>query len=147
MFKKIALSAVMLLTFSGLMPEIPPSAGAANNRVEKQVAQPAKVEVYYFHFTRRCTTCKAVETESKSAITSLYPTQLKEGMITYKSVNLDDKSSAALAKRCKVEGQALLVLSERKRVDLTEQGFMFAVDKPARLKAELKKAIDPMLSR
>ncbi|MFA5420077.1 MAG: hypothetical protein WC341_16610, partial [Bacteroidales bacterium] len=33
----------------------------------------AEVEVYYFHFTRRCVTCNAVESESKKAIESLYP--------------------------------------------------------------------------
>lgn len=104
-----------------------------------------KVEVLYFHFTRRCVTCQAVEAESKKAIEALYPTQMKTGKITFVSVNLDDTKSEALAERCKVEGQALLVISGTKRVDLTDQGFMYARSKPEKLKVELKRVIDPML--
>ena len=103
-----------------------------------------KVEVYYFHYTRRCVTCQAVETESLKSIQQLYPKQYKSGQITFKSVNLDEKSSEALAKKCNAEGQALLVISTNKRVDLTEQGFMYAKSQPDKLKAELKKTIDPL---
>ena len=103
-----------------------------------------KVEVYYFHYTRRCVTCQAVETESLKSIQQLYPKQYKSGQITFKSVNLDEKSSEALAKKCNAEGQALLVNSTNKRVDLTEQGFMYAKSQPDKLKAELKKTIDPL---
>ena len=104
-----------------------------------------KVEVMYFHFTRRCVTCQAVEAESKKAIEALYPAQMKTGKITFASVNLDDKKSKALADRCKAEGQALLVINGAKRVDLTDQGFMYARSKPEKLKVELKRVIDPML--
>jgi len=104
-----------------------------------------KVEVLYFHFTRRCVTCQAVEAESKKAIEALYPTQMKTGKITFASVNLDDKKSKALADRCKAEGQALLVINGAKRVDLTDQGFMYARSKPEKLKAELKRVVDAML--
>jgi len=104
-----------------------------------------KVEVYYFHFTRRCITCQAVETESLKAINQLYPVQAKKGLITFKAVNLDEKTSEAIAKKCKVEGQALLVISGSKRFDITDQGFMYAKSNPEKLKAELKKTIDPLL--
>ena len=104
-----------------------------------------KVEVYYFHFTRRCVTCQAVETESLKAINQLYPVQAKKGLITFKAVNLDEKTSEAIAKKCKAEGQALLVISGSKRFDITDQGFMYAKSNPEKLKAELKKTIDPLL--
>lgn len=104
-----------------------------------------KVEVYYFHYTRRCVTCQAVETETIKAVKQLYSEQYKKGLISFKSVNLDEKSSDALAKKCKAEGQALLVISGSKRIDLTEQGFMYARSKPEALKAELKKVINPLL--
>ncbi len=105
----------------------------------------AKVEVYYFHYTRRCVTCQAVETETLKSIQVLYPLEFKKGLITFKSVNLDEKTSDSLAKKCKAEGQSLLVISGSKRFDLTEQGFMYAKSSPEKLKAELKKTIDPLL--
>lgn len=105
----------------------------------------AKVEVYYFHHTRRCVTCQAVETESQKAIANLYANEIKEGMLVFIGVNLDEKDSKALAKLHKVEGQTLLVVGGKKRVDLTEKGFMYARNRPDALKAELKKAIDQLL--
>ncbi len=118
---------------------------AADNKAQASVSKSAKVEVYYFHFTRRCATCQAVETESQKAIAALYPVQSKKGLIIFKAVNLDDKTSNALAKKCNAEGQALLVISGNKRIDLTEKGFMYALNSADKLKAELKKAIDPLM--
>jgi hypothetical protein len=141
MKKLISLSVLALLVVSFFTV----SSIAANKKTQTVVSKSAKVEVYYFHFTRRCMTCNAVESESKAAIAALYPTQAKKGLITFKAVNLDEKTSEALAKKCNAEGQALLVISGGKRVDLTEQGFMYAKSSPLRLKAELKKTIDPLL--
>ena len=104
-----------------------------------------KVEVYYFHYTRRCVTCQAVESETLKSVKQLYPEQFKKGLITFKSVNLDEKKNKSLADKCKAEGQSLLVISNNKRADLTEKGFMYAKDQPDKLKAGLKKVIDPLL--
>ncbi|MGB4414610.1 MAG: nitrophenyl compound nitroreductase subunit ArsF family protein [Paludibacter sp.] len=105
----------------------------------------SKVEVYYFHYTRRCVTCQAVEAESQKIISTLYPKEMKEGKIEFIGVNLDEKNSKTIARKCKAEGQSLLVISGSKRIDLTEEGFMYAKTKPEKLKAELKKVIDPLL--
>ncbi|MCE5332670.1 MAG: nitrophenyl compound nitroreductase subunit ArsF family protein [Bacteroidales bacterium] len=105
----------------------------------------SKVEVYYFHYTRRCVTCQAVEAESQKIISTLYAKEMKEDKIKFIGVNLDAKNSKAIARKCKAEGQALLVISGNKRIDLTEEGFMYAKTKPEKLKAELKKVIDPLL--
>jgi len=121
------------------------SANSQTPKATKVIAKPSKVEVYYFHYTRRCVTCQAVETETQKSILALYPLQAKKGLITFKSINLDDKSSEAIAAKCKAEGQSLLITSSNKRVDLTDKAFMYAKSNPAKLKAELKKIIDPML--
>lgn len=105
-----------------------------------------KVEVFYFHFTRRCVTCQAVEDESKKAVESLYPDQVKKGTVTFKAINLDDESGKPVAERCKVSGQSLLIISGEARIDLTSEGFMYARSNPDKLKEEIKKAIDPLLT-
>ena len=104
-----------------------------------------KIEVYYFHFTRRCMTCNNVEKVSKEAVETQFATQVKAGEIAFKSVNLDEKDGEAIGAKYKIEGQTLIVICGNKRVDLTEKGFMYANDSPAKLKAEIKKAIDGML--
>jgi len=121
------------------------SANSQTAKTTKAVSKVSKVEVFYFHYSRRCVTCQAVETETQKSILALYPFQAKKGLITFKSINLDEKSSEAIAAKCKAEGQSLLITGSNKRVDLTDKAFMYAKSNPAKLKAELKKVIDPLL--
>ena len=141
MKKVIAVSVFVLLVVSFFSV----SSVAADKKAPASVSKQAKVEVYYFHFTRRCVTCQAVEAESQKAIAVLYAKEMKAGKIKFSAVNLDDKGSEDLAAKCKADGQALLVISGNKRIDLTEQGFMYAKSNPDKLKAALKKTIDPLL--
>jgi len=104
-----------------------------------------KVEVFYFHFTRRCVTCQAVEDESKKAVEALYPDHVKKGTVTFTAVNLDEESSKPIAERCNITGQSLLIVSGEARVDLTSEGFMYARNNPDKLRDEMKKIIDPLL--
>lgn len=127
-----------------LMGSIACNAQGSKKEATKAVIK-GKVEVVYFHFTRRCMTCNAVEVETKKSLEALYAKQVKAGIITFKSINLDEAASKAAAEKWGAEGQSLLVMMGDKRVDLTSQGFMYAVSSPEKLKAELKKAIDPLL--
>lgn len=127
-----------------LMGSLSCDAQNAKKQASKAVAS-GMVEVYYFHFTRRCMTCNAVEAVTKKAVQELYPSLVKSGKISFKSINLDEANSKAAAEKCAVEGQSLLVVSGSNRLDLTSQGFMYAVNNPEKLKAELKKTIDPLL--
>jgi len=104
-----------------------------------------KVEVYYFHFTRRCMTCNNVEKVSKEAVEQQYADKVKAGEITFKSVNLDEKDGEAIGKKLNIECQTLLIVSGDKRTDLTDKGFLYANNSPEKLKADIKKAIDDML--
>nr|WP_320038004.1 nitrophenyl compound nitroreductase subunit ArsF family protein [uncultured Bacteroides sp.] len=137
---------ILMICFSLLMILGSFSCNAQNNK-KQNTAKPAssKIEVYYFHFTRRCPTCMAVESESKKDIAALYPEQFKKGMITFNSYNLDDKSSESLANKCQASGQSLLIIKGNKRTDLTSQGFMYARNNPDKLKQEIKKVVDPLL--
>ncbi|MCX6309868.1 MAG: nitrophenyl compound nitroreductase subunit ArsF family protein [Bacteroidia bacterium] len=116
-----------------------------SKKQESKAVATSKVEVIYFHFTRRCMTCNAVEVQTKKAVEALYPAMVKSGKITFTSINLDDANSKEAAEKCGAEGQSLLVIGGGKRIDLTTQGFMNAVSNPEKLKAELKKAIDPLI--
>jgi hypothetical protein len=105
----------------------------------------SKVDVYYFHFTRRCMTCNNVEKVSKDAVEKQYAEKVKAGEITFRSINLDEKEGEAIGAKLKVDGQTLLIVSGDKRVNLTEKAFMYANNSPEKLTAEIKKAIDEML--
>ncbi len=96
-----------------------------------------KIEVYYFHLEHRCTTCETVQRVASESLIELYGTT-----ITLQVFNLDDKKNDALAKKLGVSGQTLLVVNGEKKIDLTNDAFMFANSKPEKLKEKLKKAID-----
>lgn len=112
---------------------------------EKPVAKSQNVEVYYFHFTNRCMTCNTVEAEAKKNVASLYPELYKQGRVSFKALNLDEKSTDAVAERLKVSGQTLLIVSGSKQENITNDAFLYARSSPEKLRAEMKSNIDKML--
>ena len=121
----------VLLLFAGMLAFGSVESGAVEVKSsEGKTTVSQKVEVYYFHFTRRCVTCKAVETEAKSAVEALYPDQVKKGLVSFIEVNLDNENSKSAVEKAKAEGQGLIIVKGDKRVDLTTQGFMYAVSNP-----------------
>lgn len=139
--KRLAIFSLMLTIILGSM-----SCDAQTKKAQKATKTVSdKVEVYYFHYTRRCVTCNTVEEVTKNSLAELYPEQQKSGKITFTSVNLEEEGSKAIAQKCQAEGQALLVVSGAQRVELTDKGFMYARSNPEKLKEELKKVIDPLL--
>jgi hypothetical protein len=115
--------------------------------VSEEVAVSAgdKVEVVYFHLTRRCVTCIAVENKTQEAIVALYPEAYSKGKITFASVNLEDEKSKPIAEKAKVTGQALIIMSGDFRKDLTSEGFMYANNNFEKFKSEIKKTMDPLV--
>ena len=99
------------------------------------------MEVYYFHFERRCATCVAVEEESEKALQELYPEQIKSGDVVFLSVNLEDDSNDALAEKLKVDGQTLLVVRGARQENLTNVAFMHARTNPEKLKTAIKESV------
>jgi hypothetical protein len=112
-----------------------------NKKADAKSTVAAKVEVYYFHFTRRCNTCESVESNAKRAVEILYADKVKTGEITFKGLNLDDASSKTIAEKLGVGGQTLLVVCGDKKIDITDKGFMNAHDLE-RMKEIIKKVID-----
>jgi len=137
---------ILLLSFALMFSIVGFSADAKSAKTNAKVKVAPKVEVYYFHFTRRCITCQAVEAESNKSVVELYPELVKKGQVTFTSINLDEDSSKGIAEKCKASGQSLLVISGNKRVDLTSKGFMYAKNSPEKLKEEIESTINKMLS-
>jgi hypothetical protein len=115
-----------------------------NKKADANSTVSAKVEVYYFHFTRRCNTCMSVEENAKLAVESLYADKVKSGEYSFKGLNLDDANSKAIAEKLGVGGQTLLVVCGTKKIDITDKGFMNAHDLE-KMKDEIKKAVTNVL--
>jgi len=121
---------------------------ACSAQTEKKDAKTAslnKIEAYYFHFTARCITCKTVEAETKQDIELLYPELVKQGKISFKAVNLDEPSSKSIAETLGVNGQTLLLVKGNQKINITNEGFMYARNHPEKLKAIIKEKVDGLL--
>lgn len=108
---------------------------------EEQEISNSTVEVYYFHNTRRCATCQAVEDVTKSALEEYYPEQMKSGTVTFQSMNIEDDTNKSIARELNVSGQTLLIVIDGKKKDLTNDAFMYARTNPNKLKEKIQKTI------
>lgn len=100
----------------------------------------SEVKAYYFHATRRCATCQAVEAVSKEAIKEYYGDK-----VTFESINREEDKDNPLVKKYKISGQTLLIINGDKKADLTNDAFMNARTNPDKFKSKLKSTIDSML--
>jgi hypothetical protein len=121
------------------------SCNAQTNKKDGSTGSSDKIEAYYFHFTARCATCRTVEAQAKEDIETLYPEMVIQGKISFQSVNLDDASSKAIAEKLQISGQTLLIVKGSRKINITNEGFMYAVHQPEKLKAILKEKIDSLM--
>ena len=98
------------------------------------------VKAYYFHATRRCATCEAVETVSKKTIAENY-----KGKVSFQSINREENKDNPLVKKYKISGQTLLIVKGDKTVNLTNAAFLNARTKPEKLVDKLKSTINDLL--
>ncbi len=111
----------------------------------QKIAADENIKVMYFHFSRRCATCNAVEAETENALKELYPDEMKEGKIIFKSVNLDMEDGKKRGKEYGIDSQSLVVIKDDHQTDLTTEGFMNARTKPEKLKEKIRETIEEYL--
>ncbi|MFO7616664.1 MAG: nitrophenyl compound nitroreductase subunit ArsF family protein [Bacteroidales bacterium] len=141
--KKIGII-LLIMAIAALMP-VRAVNDSSNGTDNPQVKKSNPVEVYYFHMTRRCVTCQTVEKVAEDAVKENFKDALAKGTVVFKSVNLEDKANKDLMKKLKVGGQSLLVVSGSEKIDITDKGFMYAVNEPDKLKSEIKTHVEKFL--
>ena len=134
MKKIIFLSFAIVLVMSSFM------CSAQTSAKTPQTSTSAKVEAYYFHLTTRCVTCKAVEAEAKKDLEALYG-----GKVTFQAVNIEDDANKAIVAKLKIEGQTLLLVKGDKKINLTNEGFLYAHNNPEKFKSIIKEKVDGLL--
>lgn len=132
----------IMLVLAFLLPLV---GQAQNNQKVTKTASTDQIEVYYFHLTSRCITCKTVEAEAKQDIENLYPEMVKQGEMSFQSINLEDASSKVLAEKLQISGQTLLLVKGSTQINITNEGFMYARTNPEKFKTIIKKKVDTLL--
>ena len=99
-----------------------------------------KVEAYYFHMSTRCVTCKTVEAEAKKDLETLYG-----GKVNFQAINLEDEKNKAIVEKLKIAGQTLLIVKGDSKINITNEGFLYAVTNPEKFKSIIKAKVDGLI--
>jgi len=109
-----------------------------------------KIEVIDFHSTHRCITCKAIESNTKLVLETNFEKELKDGVISFQVINVDDEKNYNLAEKFQATGTALflnvITNGEEKQIDLTQFGFKYGKNTEEFTK-RLKSRIEKQLSK
>ena len=122
----------LIILFAGL--------SSINGQSTNEIQEEEKVIVYYFHNERRCATCMNVEKVSKQFVAELY-----SGKVQYKVFNLDGERGKAASEKLGINVQSLLIVKADNIIDITSSAFLYAKNKPEKLKNLIKEKIDPLL--
>jgi len=116
------------------------SANANKEKNESEEIQQAEtVEVYYFHNTRRCATCKAVESVAKEAVE-----ELDNENVTFTALNVEKSEGEEKAKELGISGQTLLIVGAGEKFNVTQKGFLHARSNPDKLKEIIQGKIESL---
>lgn len=114
--------------------------GQGTSSGEKGISKAKTVSVYYFHYSRRCMTCKNVQEQSKKTVNELYGDK-----VTFKAYNLEKPEGEKKANELGVSGQTLLIVGGDTKINITNEGFMYASRMPDKFKQIVKEKTDPLL--
>lgn len=135
---KTILNALLLLSLTGIFSSCNGQSNSTD--VNSEQVKTSEVNVYYFHYTRRCATCNAVQSVSQEAIADLNNSKL-----IFTEYNLDTPEGKAKGDEVEVSGQTLLIVSGDKKIDITNDGFLYARNNPDQLKKIINENIKPFL--
>jgi len=138
--KRLIFSILSILLFAGI------SCNGQPNEKPSSTASIGNVEVYYFHFSARCMTCKTVEAEARKNVEMLYANQLKDGKISFTSLNLEEETGRVLGEKLGVSGQTLLIVKGDQKFNITNEGFLYAVPQPEKFRAAIKEKVDALIN-
>jgi len=67
--------------------------------LDKPSAPADRVEVVYFHRTRRCYSCQYVEERTRYTLETYFEDELASGKVNFEVLNVEDKENAAIVKK------------------------------------------------
>ena len=106
------------------------------NNMEKNFIPPSFsddiIEVYFFHFSRKCANCEAIKSETASILKENYPDEWSEGKIVFRMVNTETKQGLQIAEDLDIVGQQVLIFMGEKWSEVTQPAFLFAHEDPNR---------------
>jgi hypothetical protein len=138
--RKFLLMSFVLITLVGISCNT-----QTNQKPAPTGSKNGDVEVYYFHMTTRCMTCKTVEAEARKNIEMLYANHVKSGKISFTALNLEEATGKSMGEKLGVNSQTLLIVKGDQKINITNEGFLYAVSQPQKFAEVMKSKIDPLI--
>jgi hypothetical protein len=138
--KKILLVSIVLIALTGMSCNT-----QTGQKPATEIAQNGSVEVYYFHMTTRCATCRTIEAEARKNVEMLYPDKSKNGEISFIALNIEEATGKSVGERLGVNSQTLLIVKGDQKINITNEGFLYAVSQPQKFSEVMKLKIDPLM--
>src|ERR1035437_5848198 len=138
--RKFFLISILLITMVGISCN-----AQTNQKPASPVSKNGNIEVYYFHMTTRCVTCKTVEAEARKNVEMLYADQLKSGKIIFTALNLEEATGKSMGEKLGVNSQTLLIVKGDQKINITNEGFLYAVSQPQKFTEVMKSKIGPLI--
>jgi len=100
----------------------------------------SEIKVYYFHATRRCVTCEAVEVVARKAVRNNYGDEVE-----FIVVNREKDENKSLVEKYKISGQTLLIVKGEKVENITNYAFMNARKNPEKVEDLIRSTIESLI--
>ncbi len=68
-----------------------------------------KLEVYYFHRTARCVSCKAIGKYTSQTMEQKFSKQIADGLIDFRELNVELPENKEIAKKFQASGSSLFI--------------------------------------
>lgn len=101
MIKYIAIAASALTLFS--------CGETTTDQTETIAVNKNHLEVYCFHGTRQCETCKNMKANTRKTLDTYFAEELVDSTIIFSIVDVDDAANAEIAEKYEATGTALMI--------------------------------------
>lgn len=126
------------------------TSSSANQEINLNSETPI-VLVYNFYATHRCASCIAIENATKKTLDTYFAEAVKQGKVKQFSINIDDEANAKLCEKYQAFGSGIYLTQVYKgketTIDLTGDGFKFALNKEDKFIEILKTNIENLLKQ
>jgi hypothetical protein len=80
-----------------------------SNGMSSSIQKVERIEVYHFHATQQCYSCKTVGEYAEETVNTYFADELKSGKISFASFNVDDGFNMEIAKKYGATGSSLWI--------------------------------------
>lgn len=116
---------------------------------EEIKAKKSHIDIFYFHRTDRCETCVSIEENTKNVLETNFAAEVKEGTISFESINFEGEEDKEIIKKYKADGPSLFLTKVKKTKETTKNLTDFALNNsrynPEKFKKGLRDKINGLL--